>query len=276
VELDGKTVLLTGATGGLGRAIGEALGRRGATLVVSGRREDSLRELVHSLPDVGHRAVVSDLALEGAAERLAADAGEVDVLVANAGLPAGGRLERFTQEELTAALRVNLEAPVKLARELVPSMRERRSGHLVFISSLQGKIAFANSSVYTATKFGLRGFGLALRDELWASGVGVSIVLPGFIRDAGMFAKSGMRAPAGLGTSSPQEVGEAVATAIERNRGEVEVAPLVQRLGVAFAHRRPGIASRLTRGTAGRVAEDVVRGQRGNSRMSRRSVDEGR
>ena len=187
----------------------------------------------------------------------------MDVLVANAALPAGGRLERFSQGDLTAALRVNLEAPVKMARDLVPAMRERGSGHLVFISSLQGKVAFANSSIYTATKFGLRGFSLALRDELWGSGVGVSVILPGFIREAGMFADSGAKAPPGLGTSSPREVGEGVVLAIERNSAEVQVAPLLQRLGAAFAHRRPHLASRITRRNAAQVADRVSEGQTG-------------
>jgi short-subunit dehydrogenase len=263
VELQGKTALLTGATGGLGRAIAEALADRGTTLVLSARKADALAELTASLPGE-HRFIPADLALEGAAERLGADAGEVDVLVANAALPAGGRLDRFSAEELARALRVNLEAPVELARGLVPVMRERGSGHLVFISSLQGKVALAHSSVYTATKFGLRGFALALRDELAATGVGVSVILPGFIRGAGMFAKSGVKAPAGLGTSSPQEVGEAVVTALRRNRAEVEVAPLLQRLGAGFAHRRPRIASRFTRARARRVADKVVRGQANN------------
>jgi short-subunit dehydrogenase len=150
-----------------------------------------------------------------------------------------------------------------MARGLVPQMRKRGSGHMVFISSLQGKIAFANSSIYTATKFGLRGFALALRDELRPSGVGVSLILPGFIRDAGMFADSGARAPAGLGTSSPEEVGEGVVLAIERNRAEVQVAPVLQRLGVAFAHRRPHLASRITRRSAGQIADRVSEGQTG-------------
>jgi short-subunit dehydrogenase len=260
VTLEGKTALLTGATGGLGRAIAEALGQRGAALVLSGRKADALAELADSLPGE-HRTVPSDLGMDGAAERLVAEAGEIDVLVANAALPAGGRLDRFSDSELTRALRVNLEAPLQMARELIPNMRERGAGHLVFISSLQGKVALANSSVYTATKFGLRGFSLALRDELWGDGIGVSVILPGFIREAGMFAKSGVKAPAGLGTSSPREVGEAVVEAIERNRAEVQVAPLLQRLGAGFAHRRPGIASRVTRSSASRVAEDVVKGQ---------------
>lgn len=261
MRLEGKTALLTGATGGLGRAIAEALASRGATLVLSSRKAEELAELAASLAGEGHRTAVADLALEGSGERLAGEAGAVDVFVANAALPAGGRLERFSHEDLTRALRVNLEAPVKMARELVPAMRERGSGHLVFISSLQGKVALAHSSVYTATKFGLRGFGLALRDDLWGTGVGVSVILPGFIRGAGMFADSGAKAPAGLGTSSPAEVGDAVVTAIERNRPEVEVAPLLQRLGAGFAHRRPHLAARVTRANAGRVADQVVRGQ---------------
>jgi short-subunit dehydrogenase len=260
VEVAGKTVLLTGASGGLGRSIARALAGRGATLVLSGRNAEALGELASSLPG-DHRIAVADLAEDGAAERLARESGDIDVLVANAGVPAGGRLERFTQDELARALRVNLEAPVRMARAVIPAMRERRSGHLVFISSLQGKIAFANSSVYTATKFGLRGFALALRDELWGSGIGVSLVLPGFIRDAGMFADSGAKAPPGLGTSSPDEVGQGVVQAIERDVAEVEVAPLLQRLGVAVAHRRPQLASRVTRRSAARIADRVSEGQ---------------
>ena len=262
MRIEGKTALLTGATGGLGQAIARTLAERGARLVLSARKPEALEELARRLPG-DHRVAGADLGEEGAAERLVQDAGEVDVLVANAALPAGGRLERFSQGDLTAALRVNLEAPVKMARDLVPAMRERGSGHLVFISSLQGKVAFANSSIYTATKFGLRGFSLALRDELWGSGVGVSVILPGFIREAGMFADSGAKAPPGLGTSSPREVGEGVVLAIERNSAEVQVAPLLQRLGAAFAHRRPHLASRITRRNAAQVADRVSEGQTG-------------
>ena len=85
---------------------------------------------------------------------------------------------------------MNLRAPVQLARALLPGMRERGSGHLVFISSLSGKMASAGASIYNATKFGLRGFGFALNEELRGTGVGSTTVFPGFIRDAGMFADS--------------------------------------------------------------------------------------
>jgi short-subunit dehydrogenase len=259
VELAGKRALLTGATGGLGQAIARTLADRGASLVLSGRKAEALGELAGGLPGEGHRTVVVDLAEEGAGERLVADAGDVDVLVANAGLPGGGQLDAYSADQLAASLRVNLEAPLEMTRAL----RARGSGHLVYISSLQGKVAFPRSSVYSATKFGLRGFALSLREDLWGTGIGVTVVLPGFIRDAGMFADSGAKAPPGLGTSSPEEVGEGVATAIERNRAEVQVAPLLQRLGAGFAHRRPHLAARITRRNAARTADRVIKGQAG-------------
>jgi short-subunit dehydrogenase len=261
VEVTGKKVLLTGATGGIGRVTAAALATRGAAMVLSSRKPDDLDELAGSLPGEGHRVIVVDLAEEGAAGRLAADAGTIDVLVANAALPASGRLEGFTLEELSRAIRVNLEAPIQLAHALVPAMRERGSGHLLFVSSLAGKVATSRSSLYSATKFGLRGFALALREDLWGTGVGVSLVLPGFVRDAGMFADSGARLPRGVGTVTPEAVAEAVADAIATNRAEVAVAPLPQRLAAGIAHRRPQLAARLARVNSARVADAIARGQ---------------
>src|SRR5438045_960857 len=115
MELDGKTVLLTGATGGLGRAIGAALAKRGASLVLTSRKEEALNDLAASLPG-DHRAVAADLGEDGAAERLAAEAGAVDGLVANAGLPGTGRVEAFSPDAPQRALPVNLAAPLQPAR----------------------------------------------------------------------------------------------------------------------------------------------------------------
>jgi short-subunit dehydrogenase len=261
VKLDGKTALLTGATGGIGRAIATALAERGATVVVSARKAEALSELAASLPGE-HRIVPADLGVEGAAERLAADAGQVDVLVANAGLPGTGHLSSFSLEEVARALRVNLETPVMLARELIPGMQERGEGHLVFISSLAGKAPAPRSSVYSATKFGLRGFALSLRADLTGTGVGVSIVSPGFIRDSGMFADAGAKAPPGMGTSSPEEVAAGVIKAIERDKMEVAVAPLRQRALAHFALANPSTALRtVSGGTARRSAEELAAGQ---------------
>jgi short-subunit dehydrogenase len=261
VELRSKTALLTGATGGLGRAIASALAANGATLVLSSRKPDDLAELAASLPGGPHRTVVSDLAEEGAALRLVEEAGPVDVLVANAGLPASGRLESFTQEQLQRALRVNLESPMRMARDLMPAMVERGFGHLVFVSSISGQAPTARASVYAATKFGLRGFAFCLRDDLRKTGVGVSVVSPGSIRDAGMYAESGAKPPPGVGMGTPEQVGAAVVKAIKHNRGEITVAPLRQRALARIAINAPELSGRVAGQLAARVADEVARGQ---------------
>jgi short-subunit dehydrogenase len=259
VKLDGARVLLTGATGGLGQAIARALAERGAVLILTGRRGDVLEPLAQ---ETGGRVIVSDLSVPDAPERLLAEAGEVDVLVANAGIPGSGRLNSFSVEEIDRALAVNLRAPMLLAHGLTESMVARGSGHLLFMSSLGGRAAAPGTSVYSATKFGLRGFGQGLRGDLRDEGVGVSVVFPGFIRDAGMFHDSGTKLPRGVGTSTPDEVAEGVLSAIEHNRGEVDVAPVGMRAGTFFAAMAPGPAARVARRLGGeKVADDMVAGQ---------------
>jgi short-subunit dehydrogenase len=258
MELAGRTALVTGATGGLGRAIAAALAERGATVLLSARQREALETLAAELPGEGHRAVPADLVAPGAAEQLAAEAGDVDVLVANAGLPAAGWLTDFTPEQVQRALRVNLEAPMLMARALYPAMMERGSGHLAFVSSLSGKAPSPRTSIYNATKFGLRGFALGLRADLAPHGVGVSIVAPGFIRDAGMFADSGAKPPPGFGTATAERVGAATVRAIERNRAEVAIAPLQQRALAHFALASPAIAVKVQSGSAGQKAAQEI------------------
>jgi short-subunit dehydrogenase len=244
VNLTSSTVLLTGATGGIGQAIARAFAARGASLVLSGRRTDVLEPLA---AEVRGRLVATDLGDRDAVNRLATDAGAPDVLVFNAALPASGQLLEYSEEQLDRALEVNLRAPIALTRALAPEMVRRRRGHIVYISSLQGKAAAPRSSLYSATKFGLRGFALSLREDLWPYGVGVSVVLPGFIRDAGMFADSGAKLPPGIGTRTPDQVATAVIRAIERNRAEISVAPLGLRVGSALAGLAPQIAAEVSR-----------------------------
>jgi short-subunit dehydrogenase len=261
MELAGRKALLTGATGGLGRAIAEALAAKGASVVLSSRKPEALEALAADLPGDGHSVLPADLAEEGAAERLAAEAGDVDLLVANAGLPAAGPLDDFSAEELKRALRVNLEAPMLMAQLLSPAMADRGSGHLVFIGSANGKAATARTSIYCATKFGLRGFALALRADLHVEGVGVSVVAPGFIREAGMFADTGVKPPAGLGTCTPEQVGAAVVRAVERDKAEISVAPIVDRALTYIALTSPGVTARVqSTSFSHRAAETVISG----------------
>ncbi|MDQ6778534.1 MAG: SDR family NAD(P)-dependent oxidoreductase [Actinomycetota bacterium] len=237
-------VLVTGATGGIGQAIARAFASRGANLVLTGRRAEVLAPLTE---ETGGRALACDLASRPDVERLIVEAREVDVLVANAAVPASGALLEYDQDGIDRALDVNLRAPIALARALAPAMVERGRGHLVFISSLQGKAATPNSSLYVATKFGLRGFALALREDLRAAGVGVSVVMPGFIRDAGMFADSGVRLPFGVGTRTPEQVAAAVISAIERNRAEIGVAPPTLLVGAVLACIAPELSAAASR-----------------------------
>src|SRR3954454_12788084 len=154
VDLEGKRLLLSGATGGLGRAIAERLAAEGASLVLSSRRDAELEQLARNLPGASarHAVLVADLADEGAPQRIVRDAGDLDGLIANAALPGVGSIEKVSAEELTRTLRVNLEAPMLMARELVPSLIDKGEGHIVFVSSLNGKVATPRTAIYCATK----------------------------------------------------------------------------------------------------------------------------
>jgi short-subunit dehydrogenase len=253
VELRGARVLLTGATGGIGAAIARALHARGAQLILSGRRFDVLDSLAAEL---GAAVLSADLADRDAVSALIKRAGDVDVLVANAALPAVGRLLDFTEEELDRALDVNLRAPVLLARACTEQMLARGRGHVVLVGSLSGKTASPGSSIYNATKFALRGFALAHREDLHGTGVGVSIVEPGFVAEAGMFVDSGMQLPRGVRLTTPVKVAEGVVRSIEHNRGEVVVAPVELRLATAVGALAPALSAAVQRraGAAGIAA----------------------
>jgi short-subunit dehydrogenase len=259
VNVAGSRVLLTGATGGLGHAIARRLAGAGAHVVLSGRRGDVLVDLAR---EIGGEIAPADLSDPAAVRELAATHGDVDILVLNAGLPASGRLQTYSEDQIDRALDVNLRAPIMLAHAITPAMVQRGSGHVVFMSSLSGKTATAGSSLYNATKYGLRGFASALRAELHGSGVGVSSIFPGFIRDAGMFADADVKLPPGVGTKTPDNVADATLRAIERNRGEVDVAPAGLKLGTFLGAIAPETAARVTRLSGGaKVADQFERGQ---------------
>src|SRR5919197_2381817 len=261
MRLDGSSVLLTGASGGLGRSIARALHERGAKLKLSARRTEVLEELNQEL---GERAELlpADLSDAQQVSELAERADPVDVLVANAGLPASGRLERFSPEEIDRALDVNLRAPIQLARGLLPGMLERRSGHLVFISSLSGKVASPRTALYSATKFGLRGLAHGLRQDLEGTGVGVTVIYPGFVSEVGMFADSGAKAPPGLAPVPSERVGRAVVQGIERGRLELDVAPLTARAGALVGGIAPSLSAWVQLRLGGsKAADSIAEGQ---------------
>jgi short-subunit dehydrogenase len=260
VRIAGSSVLLTGASGGIGHAIARALHARSAELTLSGRRVEALQPLAAELHA---SAIPADLSDRVQLERLLDQAGDLDVLVANAALPASGRLESFSIEQIDRAIEVNLRAPVVLARALLPAMLERQRGHLLFVSSLSGKAPTVGACVYNASKAALRAFAASLRADLRGSGVGVSAVFPGFIRNAGMYADARVRLPPGVGTRSPEDVARAVVRAIERDRAAIDVAPLPLRAGAILAALAPELATRASRLLGSeRIARDFAQAQR--------------
>jgi short-subunit dehydrogenase len=263
-DLRGKTVLLTGASTGLGPHIARRLHQGGAKFVLSARNETALRRLAKELGE--SRVVAADLSVAGEPERLAKEAGHVDVLVSNAGVPASGRLATFTVEELDRALAVNLRAGIVLARLLTPAMQKRRAGHVVFMSSIAGKVPSAGATVYNATKFAIRGFALALREELWGTGVGVSVICPTFVSQSGMWAETGLKAHPMAGEVTPHQVADAVWTAITKNRGEIDVVPLQLRASLVVQALAPGLFTTVGRATGASSAGDEIGERQRNKR----------
>lgn len=245
MDINGSTILLTGASGGLGLATARHLAAQGASLVISARNERVLDELAS---EIDAEVVVADLADRGDVERLAARAATCDVLVANAGIGGDPDLSDLTTSDIDQSLEVNLRSPIVLSHEFVKAKAAAgHRGQIVLIGSLAGLAASPGTRLYNATKFGLRGFALSFRQEAEPLGVGVSLVAPGFIRDAGMFADGDIDLPSGVRTKTPHDVAVAVSKAITRNPTEVFVSPAELRLMSTIGTVAPGLSALVQR-----------------------------
>jgi len=245
MEITGARVLLTGASGGLGQAIARDLAGRGASLVLTARRTATIEALADEL---GAEAVTADLCDRADVDRLAALSADVDILIANAGIGSDRPVDEAVPAEIDESIDVNLRAPIQMTTAFVQAHRSAgRPGHVVLIGSLSGLAPSPNTFMYNATKFGLRGFALSLRQDLHGTDVGLSIVEPSFIRDAGMFAEGDIDLPAGVRTCSPADVAHGVAKAIARDVAEVFVAPLELRVGATLGSVAPGLTARVMR-----------------------------
>ena len=142
-------------------------------------------------------------------------------------------------------------------------MLERKSGHLVFMSSIAGKLPSGGETIYNATKFGVRGFALALREELWGTGVGVSVISPTFVSEAGMWAVTGLKPNPIAGEVSPEQVADAVWTSITKNKREIDVVPIQLRTVLKLQALTPGVFATTARWMgATRSNEDLDERQR--------------
>jgi NAD(P)-dependent dehydrogenase (short-subunit alcohol dehydrogenase family) len=216
--LDGEVALVTGASSGIGAATARELGRRGAAVVLAARRADALQAQADAIREAGGEALaiptdVTDRAqLARLAERATATFERVDVLVNNAGADWSQAFASTRPSEIVRLIEVNLLGPMLLARALLPGMLERRHGAIISVDSLSGRVAM--EPLYSATKYGLRGFSLALRRQVAGSGVSVSLVSPGKIRTPMTSDRTG-RMP------GPELVATTIADLVKRPRREV-------------------------------------------------------
>ncbi len=186
-KLNGKNALVTGASGGLGKAIAESLHAQGATVALAGRNREALDTLAKQLGSRAH-VIVGDLSSAEAADKIMADAetamGSVDILVNNAGLTRDTLALRMNDEMWQNVIDVNLTASFRLSRAAIKGMMKRRWGRIISIASIVGVTGNPGQANYAASKAGLIGMSKALAQEVGSRGITINCVAPGFIQTA--------------------------------------------------------------------------------------------
>ncbi|NRA87663.1 MAG: 3-oxoacyl-[acyl-carrier-protein] reductase [Rhizobiales bacterium] len=183
-DLTGKKALITGATGGIGRAIAEAFHAQGATIAISGTRENVLQELADSLGSNVH-VVPCNLSDKDSIEALVPSAikamGGVDILINNAGITRDGLFMRMKDDDWDAVISVNLTAAMRLSRAVMRGMMKARHGRIINISSVVGVAGNPGQANYVASKAAIIGLGKSLAQEVGNRGITVNAIAPGFI-----------------------------------------------------------------------------------------------
>jgi short-subunit dehydrogenase len=245
MKLAGRLAVVTGAAGGIGRGISQALARRGCNLALCDRDAAGLNETAALLRDVKvstHQFDVTDRAATAALpEQVLAQHGRVDVLVNNAGVACGGTFAQVSEDDFDWLMDVNFNAVVRLTRAFLPHLEQSDDARIINISSLFGLIAPPGNAAYCASKFAVRGFSESLRKELEESGssVGVTTVHPGGVRTN---IANNARAPKGLSNAEndllesererftkqflvmpPEQAGEVIVAGAERGKARVIV-----------------------------------------------------
>jgi short-subunit dehydrogenase len=245
MQLTDAIVLVTGASAGIGRVAAAKFAARGARVLVHGRDSQRTQQVAD---EVGGRALIADLASRADRERLATDAlsafGHIDVLVNNAGFGYLGPVSEMPVEAIRRLIEVDLLAAIELTRSLLPTMLQRRSGAVCFVTSIAGRTGVAGEAVYSATKAGLDTFADSLRVETAGSGVKVTVVVPGVV-DTGFFETRGAAYTRSRPRPIPAEtVADAVVRAVERDRAE-EWRPRWLRIAPTLHALAPGAFRRL-------------------------------
>jgi len=260
-------ILVTGASSGIGEAAARLFAREGYRVSLGARRLERLQTLAQEIEAAGGQslAVQADLAKLEDIQTLVRSTldhfGQVDVLLNNAGF---GRLKWLEDlnpvDDVQAQLQINLIATILVAREVLPHMIDRRSGHIINMASLGGYVATPTYTVYSASKFGVRGFTEALRREVGVFGIRVSGIYPGSVRTefkshTGARRKTGRTTPENLRLDS-EEVAQAVLSVVRHPRREL-IIPWQMRLSVWMNILFPGIVDRIIENRFTRLERDL-------------------
>jgi short-subunit dehydrogenase len=264
---DPPVLIVTGASSGIGAAVGKQFALQGYRVVLAARRIERLESLADEIEAGGSQAlaVQTDLFQYEDIQNLVAATisqyGQVDVLVNNAGF---GRLKWLEQldpaKDIQAQLQINLTATILVAREVLPHMIERRSGHIINMASLGGFVATPTYTTYSASKFGVRGFTEALRREVGVYGIHVTGVYPGGVRTefkehTGTDRKTGRTTPASL-RLEPEEVAQAILKVVKHPRRTV-ILPWQMRFVVWANSHFPGIVDWIIENRFTRLERDI-------------------
>ena len=272
-SFDKTTVIVTGASQGVGAATAKAFAARGANLVLIARGQEKLDALAEEL-DIGDRAMVAPLDvtdIEGFGKLLARAEevfGSVDVLVNNAGFHARGAVDWISAEDIGRMVDVNLKAPLMATRLVLPYLRQSKHPAVINVASLAGRTPVPGSATYSATKFGLRAFGLALAEELRSAGIKIASVSPGPI-DTG-FIMEDIETVTDLTFSQPISTAEQVAEAIvDLVDNAVLDKPMPRISGylttISYLFPRVGRALRPMLEKKGRRTKDKLKKERGQN-----------
>ncbi|MGQ0657367.1 MAG: SDR family NAD(P)-dependent oxidoreductase, partial [Chromatiales bacterium] len=230
MQIEGKTALVTGASGGMGAAIAVSLAKAGAQVLLLARREDELNKVAAEIRSAGGKAMVYPIdltdspAVEALAGRISREVGTPDIVVNNAGAGQWKFIEETSAEEARQMITMPYLAAFCVTRAFIPEMLKRNSGHIVNISSVASRFVWPGATAYTAARWAMRGFTEALRSDLYGTGIGVTlyesaqVASPYWERNPGSRERIPKIGGLLLRTLTPEEVGAAIVDGIRRNQ----------------------------------------------------------
>ena len=234
-DFQGAVAVVTGGASGIGRATAYALAVKGAHIVLADINEQALQTTVEQIKQTHETTqvfgvptnVADEAQVEALMQRACETYGRIDLVVASAGIGQGGPIDLFTSEEMQRMMNVNFMGIYHCVRAALPTMRQQGSGHFVFLSSVAGKMGSPFLTAYCATKWAVRGFSIALRTELYGTGIDITTVYPAWV-DTPMIKQEEQSAVNLLNIVAmltPEQVAEEILSAVHENSRDLTLAP---------------------------------------------------